>query len=172
MIIVQHEDIILRELEEKDLPFLAEYANNKKVSINVRDSFPSPYTLDDAKEFYEIIKEEIPKTTFAIEYKGNYVGNIGMVVGTDIYRNSAEIGYFIGEPFWNKGIVTQAVKLMVKFGFEQLGLARIYTGVFEYNKASQRVLEKCGFEKEAIFKKSITKKGKIYNEIRYAKVKE
>lgn len=85
MIIAQHEDIVLRELEEKDLPFLAEYANNEKISINVRDSFPSPYTLDDAKEFYEIIKKENPKTTFAIEYKGNYVGNIGMIIGTDIY---------------------------------------------------------------------------------------
>ncbi|VBB43450.1 Acetyltransferase [uncultured Paludibacter sp.] len=171
MIIAQDGDVILRELEEEDLPKIAEYANNEKVSINLRDAFPNPYSFDDTKRFYEMVEKQNPKTFFAIEYKGNYVGNISLSVGTDVYRNSAEIGYFIGEPFWNQGIVTKAVNLMVKFGFEKLGVVRIHTGVFEFNKASQRVLEKCGFEKEGIFKKSITKKGKIYNEVRFAKIK-
>ena len=171
MIIAYDGDVVLRELVEEDIPKLAEYANNEKVSINLRDGFPSPYGIDDAKHFYDRIENQHPKTFFAIEYKGNYVGNISLVIGTDVYRNSAEIGYFIGEPFWNKGIVTKAVKLMVKFGFEKLGVIRIHTGVFEFNKASQRVLEKCGFEKEGIFRKSITKNGKIQDEIRYAKIK-
>ena len=86
------------------------------------------------------------KTIFAIEYQGEYVGNISLSVGTDIYRKSAEIGYFIGEPFWNKGIMTKAVNLITEYGFEKLSIIRIYTGIFDYNKSSQRVLEKCGFE--------------------------
>ncbi|MGV8093148.1 MAG: GNAT family N-acetyltransferase [Mangrovibacterium sp.] len=171
MIIAQNGDVVIRELNESDLLKLAEYANNEKVSINLRDAFPNPYTIDDAKKFLEIIEKQSPKTFFAIEYKGDYVGNISLLVGNDVYRNSAEIGYFIGEPFWNKGIMTKAVNLITEFGFKNLGIIRIHTGVFEFNKPSQRVLEKCGFEKEAVFKKSVTKKGVIYDEIRYAKIK-
>lgn len=100
------------------------------------------------------------------------MGNVSLMVGTDIYRKSAEIGYFIGEPFWNKGITTKAVNLITKFGFENLDIVRIYTGIFEYNPASQRVLEKCGFTKEGVFRKSICKYGQVYDEIRYAKIKD
>ncbi len=171
MIIAQNGDVVIRELNESDLPKLAEYANNEKVSINLRDAFPNPYIIEDAKKFLEVIEKQSQKTFFAIEYKGDYVGNISLLVGNDVYRNSAEIGYFIGEPFWNKGIMTKAVNLITEFGFKNLGIIRIHAGVFEFNKSSQRVLEKCGFEKEAVFKKSVTKKGVIYNEIRYAKLK-
>ena len=149
---------------------LAEYANNKKVSVNLRDAFPSPYTLKDAWEFYEIVKDENPQVTFAIEFQGEYVGNIGIITGDDVYRNSAELGYLIGEWIWNKQIATRVVKLIMKCVFEALKIVRIYSPIFEYNLASQRVLEKCGFEKEAVFKKSMTKNGIIYDEIRYAKI--
>lgn len=168
---VGNTEVVLRDLEEKDLPFLAEYANNEKISNNLRDAFPIPYTIEDARNFYNLVKDEKPKTNFAIEFQGKYVGNIGLVIGTDVYRNSAELGFFIGEPFWNKGIVSKAVDLMVKYGFDELNLVRIFSIVFDYNKASQRVLEKCGFVKETVFRKSITKHGNIYDEVRYAKVK-
>lgn len=163
-------NVLIRNFTENDLPKLVEYADNKHVSQNLRDAFPSPYTLKDAREFYEIIKDENPKMTFAIEFDGEYVGNIGLVIGKDVYRNSAELGFFIGEPFWNKGIVTKAVSLITDYGFNSLGIVRIFSSVFEFNHASQRVLEKCGFEKEAVLKKSITKNGIIYDEIRYAKI--
>lgn len=163
-------NVLIRNFTENDLPKLVEYADNKHVSKNLRDAFPSPYTLKDAWEFYEIIKDENPKMTFAIEFDGEYVGNIGLVIGKDVYRNSAELGFFIGEPFWNKGIVTKAVSLITDYGFNSLGIVRIFSSVFEFNHASQRVLEKCGFEKEAVLKKSITKNGIIYDEIRYAKI--
>ena len=172
MIILTDNDVVLRELTEADIPKLAEYANNEKVSINLRDAFPNPYSIDDAKKFVDMVDKQNPKTFFAIEYQGNYVGNISLSVGNDVYRKSAEIGYFIGEPFWNKGIVTKAVRLITEYGFGELDIVRIYTGVFEYNKPSQRVLEKCGFEKEAIFKKSIFKRGEFYDEIRFALLKE
>lgn len=171
MIIAKDDKVVLRELTEADIPKLAEYANNEKVSINLRDAFPHPYNMDDAIRFVEMVNRQNPKTFFAIEYEGNYAGNISLVWGSDVYRKSAEIGYFIGEPFWNKGIATKAVRMITKFGFKKLDIVRIHTGVFEFNKASQRVLEKCGYEKEGVFKKSICKKGKMYDEVRYAIIK-
>ncbi|MGM0622327.1 MAG: GNAT family N-acetyltransferase [Bacteroidota bacterium] len=164
-------NVVLREINDADLPKMANYANNLKVSINMRDAFPNPYTLDDAKIFFKMVNEQNPKTFLAIEYQGEYVGNISLLPGSDVYRKSAEIGYFIGEPFWNKGIATKAVKLITKFGFEKLDIVRIYTGIFEFNKASQRVLEKCGFQKEVVFKDAIFKNGKLFDEIRFAKLK-
>ena len=90
---------------------------------------------------------------------------------SDVYRNSAEIGYFIGEPFWNRGIVTRAVNLITQYGFENRGIIRIFTGIFDYNKASQRVLEKCGFENDAIFIILISKKGRIFGEVSFSNIK-
>jgi len=170
-IIASDGDVILRELMDSDLQNLAEYANNEKVSINLRDGFPNPYTIENAKSFKQMVDAQSPKTFFAIEYKGHYVGNISLSVGSDVYRKSAELGYFIGEPFWNKGIVTRAVNLLTDWGFRELDIVRIYTGVFEYNVASQRVLLKCGFTNEAIFIKAICKKNELYNEVRFAKIK-
>ena len=168
---LQNEKIKLRSFELTDIDRLAEIANNRNISINLRDGFPFPYTVIDAKNFIRNCMKQNPNTTFAIEYEGEYVGNIGLVKGTDIYRKSAEIGYFIGEPYWNKGIVTQAVNLITAFGFEILDIERIHTGVFDYNLASQRVLEKCGFQREGLFRKSIFKAGRICDEIRYSKLK-
>lgn len=170
-IIGRNGDVALREIVEDDLPLMAKYANNEKVSINLRDAFPNPYTTADAKRFFKMVNEQNPKTFLAIEYQGEYVGNISLLPGMDVYQKSAEIGYFIGEPFWNKGIATKAVNLITKFGFKQLDIVRIYTGIFEFNKASQRVLEKCGFQKEAVFKDAIYKNGKLYNEVRYSILK-
>ena len=170
IIIARNGDVVLRELMGSDLKELSDYANNEKVSINLRDAFPKPYTIDDARNFKKMVDNQNPKTFFAIEYQGKYVGNISLSVGKDVYRKSAEIGYFIGEPFWNKGITTKAVNLISDWGFKNLGIVRIHTGIFEFNKASQRVLEKCGFTREGVFKKSITKNNLLFDEIRYAKV--
>lgn len=171
-VITSNGEVVIREIENSDLQLLAKYANNPKVAINLRDAFPNPYALEDAIRFKEAIDKQNPKTIFAIEFKGEYVGNISLSPGTDVYRKSAEIGYFIGEPFWNMGIMSKAVDLITEWGFKTLDIVRIYTGVFEFNKASQRVLEKCGFSKEAVFRKSICKYDLIYDEIRYAKIKE
>ncbi len=163
---------ILRPLQESDLERLTQLANNRKVSINLRDGFPFPYSIEDAKRFKSMVDGHATLKLFAIEYCGEYVGNISLSVCADVYRKSAEIGYFIGEPYWNKGIVTCAVKLMTEWGFNNLDIVRIYAGVFEFNKASGRVLEKCGFVKEAVLKKAICKEEKMYDEIVYAKLKQ
>jgi len=169
-IIASNGDVVIRELTDSDLSKLAEYANNPKVAINLRDAFPHPYSFEDAVKFKEMVDSMNPKVIFAIEYKGEYAGNISLMPCSDVYRKSAEIGYFIGEPFWNKGIMTQAVNLITKWGFKNLGIVRIHTGVFEFNKASQRVLEKCGFLPEGTFKKAISKNNQLYDEIRFAKI--
>jgi len=168
---LSEDNIRLRELLSSDKERLAELANNKKIWDNVRDYFPHPYTEKDAIEFIGICAKENPKTTFAIEFQKEFVGVAGLVLQTDVYRKTAEIGYWIGEPYWNKGIGTMAVKLLLNYGFNSLKLHRIFTGVFEYNKASQKVLEKCGFRLEGVFEKSVFKNDAIVDEYRYGIVK-
>jgi RimJ/RimL family protein N-acetyltransferase len=163
-------NIKLRPLRLTDAKRIVELANNEKISRNLRDGFPNPYTLPDAESFLAKFTNQDPVTFFGIEYNGEHVGNISLLPGQDIYRKSAEIGYFIGEPYWNKGIITTAVNLITKYGFKQLGIIRIHTGVFEYNIASQRVLEKCGFIKEGVFRKSVYKQNRIWDEVRYSKI--
>jgi len=163
--------VSLRPFRQEDAPRLAELANNEKIAVNLRDGFPHPYTPDDAEKFIEMALSK-PDQIFAIEYQGEYVGNIGVHLKSDVYRLGAEIGYFLGEPYWGKGIMTKAVNLVCDYAFRELGIVRIDTGVFDFNPASMRVLEKCGFVQEAIFRKSVIKRGKICNEVRYAKIKE
>ena len=167
-VVLSDGDVSLRPFHKGDKYRMAELANNKKISINLRDGFPHPYTLTDAENFIQKAMVQQPVSTFAVKFKDAYVGNIGLHRESDVYRKSAEIGYFLGEPYWNKGIMTKAVKLIYNYGFNELELSRIHTGVFDYNIASQRVLEKCGFKKEGIFKKAVWKNDKFCNEIRYA----
>lgn len=163
-------NIQLRPLRISDAERIVELANNEKVSRNLRDGFPNPYTLADAESFLAKFTNQDPVTFFGIEYNGEHVGNISLLPGQDIYRKSAEIGYFIGEAYWNKGIVTTAVNLITEYGFNHLGIIRIHTGVFEYNIASQRVLEKCGYTREGVFRKSVFKQNRIWDEVRYSKI--
>jgi [ribosomal protein S5]-alanine N-acetyltransferase len=139
---LKDKEIILRRLHESDAPALAQLANNKKVLDNVRDILPHPYTLDDAYFFINLPRQEAVPVSFAIEYSGAFADVIGLVPQKDVYRKTAEIGYWLGEPFWNKGFATRAVKLFTDYRFNELGFIRIYTGVFEYNIGSMKVLKK------------------------------
>lgn len=170
MILLTDDNVTLREFTPDDKFRLAELANNPKISINLRDGFPNPYTLADAENFLEKFADQESALVLAIEYNGEYVGNIGLHKGIDVYRLSAEIGYFLGEPYWNLGIMTKAVNLICDYGFINLDIVRIYAGIFEFNPASMRVLEKCGFKLESVAEKAIIKKGVIYNEFRYVKL--
>ena len=165
-------DITLRHLRETDNSSIAILLNNKKISDNLRDRVPYPYSSEDADHFLNIISKQDPVTTFAIEYKELFCGVIGLFLQEDVYRKSAEIGYWLGEPFWNKGIMTKAVDLICHYGFENLDIVRIHTGIFEYNKASMAVLEKNGFVKEGVSRKAVFKNGKLWDEHKYAKLKE
>jgi RimJ/RimL family protein N-acetyltransferase len=119
-------------------------------------------------DFIRRFKDHI--SFFAIEYNGEYAGNISLAPCDNVHRETAEIGYFLGEPYWNKGIMTTAVNLITEYGFRELGFARIHTGVYEFNPASQRVLEKCGYTKEGIFRKNVFREDRLWDEVRYAKI--
>lgn len=160
-------ELRLRPFKESDSKTLAGLCNNKKIWDNLRDYIPFPYTEQNAKDFITHCNNENPQYTFAIEFNGEFVGSIGLVRQTDVYKLTAEIGYWIGEPYWRMGITTRAVRLISEYGFSNLGLMRIYTGVFDFNKGSQKVLEKAGFKLECIFEKSIFKNEKIGDEYRF-----
>jgi RimJ/RimL family protein N-acetyltransferase len=162
----------LREFRDSDKIRLAELCNNKKIWDNVRDILPFPYTEKDAEYFIKKCMAENPKCTFVIEYNGEFVGCIGLELQTDIHKFSAELGYWIGEPFWGLGIATKAVEQIEHYGFSNLKLTRIYANVYDFNKASQCVLEKSGFLKEGIFQKSVYKNGQFCNEYRYGKIND
>ena len=161
-------DVILRPLKYEDKGIMAVLANNKRIADNLRDAFPHPYDESHAEFFINLSKKKEPPANLAIEYKGEFCGVIGLVKQEDVYSNTAEIGYWVGEPFWNKGIASTAVKLMTDYGFNELGFIRIHTGIFEYNVASMKVLEKNGYKKEGVFKSSVFKNGQIWDEHRYA----
>ena len=164
--------IKLRDLEITDTEKLTELADNKSIWDNVRDYLPHPYKLSDAEFFINSVKKENPRQNFGIEYEGELCGVIGLIVQNDVYKKSAELGYWIGEYYWGKGIATKAVELITKYGFEKLQIIRIYSSVFENNIASMKVLEKNGFLREGIFKKAVIKNEIIMDEHRYYKLIE
>ena len=172
MILLAADNVTLREFKPDDKYRMAELANNPKISIDLRDGFPNPYTVEDAENFLEKFANQESALVLAVEYNGVYVGNIGLHKGMDVYRKSAEIGYFLGEPYWNLGIMTKAVNLICDYGFKTMDIVRIHAGIFEFNPASMRVLEKCGFKREAIREKAVFKQGKVWNEITYVKLFE
>lgn len=164
-------NIKLRPLRYADIEPLAKLANNKKIWNNLRNMFPHPYRVTDADKFIDSIKLQKPQITFAIEFDHNFVGVIGIILQPDVYSKGAEIGYWIGEPFWNKGISTIALSLATRYGFEQLKLERLYAGVFAFNDPSKKVLEKCGYNLEGISRNAVFKNGKLVDEYRYAKLR-
>ena len=138
----------------------------------MRDSFPHPYNNKDAHDFIEMCMNKEIQSVFAIFYKGNFVGSISLNLQKDVYKKSAELGYYVAEKFWNKGIASKSVGLIVKFGFESLHLTRIYAGVFQNNIASMRILKKNDFVLEGIKRKAIFKNNKILDEHFYAIINE
>ncbi|MDG1331220.1 MAG: GNAT family protein [Crocinitomicaceae bacterium] len=137
----------------------------------MRDGFPHPYTIEAAEKFIADTQSTHPPTRLCIEKDGVYVGNIGLHPSTDIYRKNAEIGYFIGENFWGQRIASQAVIMMVDYGFEKLQINRIEAGVFDYNIGSRKVLENAGFQYEGTSRQSVFKNGKYHDELKYGILK-
>lgn len=163
---------LLREWRRGDEPSLVRHANNRSVWINVRDSFPHPYRQADARAWVRLAGSEGLNQVFAIDVNGFVAGAIGVRPRDDVYALTAEIGYWLGEEFWNRGIVTEAVNAVTAYAFETLGMVRVYAEVFEWNPASMRVLEKAGFVKEGVLRKSACKDRQIIDQVLYAKVRE
>ena len=163
---------IIRDWVKEDAAALTKHANNQKIAVNLRDRFPYPYTLSDAKSFLNRITSEMPRTVFAIATKTEAIGSIGLMMGQDVHRFTAELGYWLAEPYWGQGIMTSAVIAITEFGFRELGLNRIYAEPYASNPASVRVLEKAGFEFEGRLCASVVKNGKVLDQLMYAKVRE
>lgn len=163
---------VIRPWQMGDEESLVRHANNYKVWRNVRDRFPYPYGIDDAREWIRLASEENPQVNFAIVVGGEAVGGIGLVLKDDIYRCAAEIGYWLGEEFWGQGIMTEAVRALTRWGFEHFDLSRIYAGVLEWNPASMRVLEKAGYQFEGRLRKAVIKQNQVMDEFIYAIVRK
>ena len=147
---------------------IQQLANNHAIAVNLRDIFPHPYTVEDAVAFIDLAATGALRKVFGIYKDDTFVGCCSLIPGQDVYRINAEIGYWIGEPYWGKGYATEAVRLLIKFAFEELDLLRIYAKIYEYNIGSMKVLGKTGFEKEAIIKSSVIKEGQIVDEHLYS----
>jgi len=153
-----------------DAGSLVKYANNPNIARNLRDRFPHPYTLRDAKAFIHSTTSTRPHVSFAIVVDGEAGGGIGISAGSDVERFSAEIGYWLGEPFWGRGIASEAVRLVSAYAFDTCGLLRLYALPFAENRQSIRVLEKAGYTQEAILRSSAVKDGAIRDQALYALV--
>ena len=165
-------DYLIRYWEKEDAPAIAKYANNRKIWLNLRDRFPHPYHLSDAEAFLTKVFEQQPTTFFAIANEQEAIGSIGFMLGEDVHRYTAELGYWLAEPFWNKGIMTEVVSKFTDFAFERFELNRIFAEPYTNNTASVRVLEKSGFILEGTLRGSVFKNGNILNQYLYAKIRD
>jgi ribosomal-protein-alanine N-acetyltransferase len=159
---------VLRPWAAGDELSLVRHANNYKIWRNLRDSFPHPYTPTDAQQWISFAQQKSPQTLFAVEVGGEAIGSVGLFPKSDIERLSAEIGYWIGEAIWGKGIATAAVRTLSSYGFRELGLTRIYAVPLDSNPASIRVLEKAGYVREGMMRRSAIKEGIILDQVLYA----
>jgi [ribosomal protein S5]-alanine N-acetyltransferase len=167
------EGIILRPWSLTDESILAKIADNKRIANNLRDGFPNPYSLDDARNWLKlIVPENDPPRYFAIIADNCLSGSIGIIAKTNIYRKNVEIGYFIGEEFWGRGIATKAIKAATTYAFSTFDIVRVYAEPFSDNPGSRRALVKAGFTLEAVFKNYVIKNGNIKDSCIYSVLRE
>jgi RimJ/RimL family protein N-acetyltransferase len=162
------EGCVLRPWSPADKQSLIAHANNRAVWRNLADVFPHPYTDADADQWFRIVSSADRSITFAIEYEGSAVGGIGARAGQGIFVRTAQFGYWLGEAYWGRGIVTAAGRAMLAFLAADARFVRLEAPVFEWNPASMRVLEKLGFERIAHLRKSVTKDGQLIDSVLYA----
>ncbi|ROH92558.1 N-acetyltransferase [Chryseobacterium cucumeris] len=170
--ILQTERLILSQLEEKDIPFIVELLQHRIFS-DLTSNIPYPYVENDARSWVKMSKEAFENNTgytFAIRNKeGQIIGAIGLHDRDD---DKAELGYWIGIPYWNKGYVTEAAKAIIDFGFNELKLNKIFATHFPHNPASGRIMEKAGMEQEALLIKEVKKDGEYFDLVRYCILKD
>ena len=164
--------VILRPWKKDDAEALAILADNKKIFNNLRDGFPQPYTLQNAKEFISHAQQAIDEKLFAITVGDSLIGSCGIMFKKDVYRKNAEIGYFLGEPFWGRGYASDAIKGLRDFIFSQYDIIRVYAEPFADNFASRKALEKSGFILEATFEQNVIKNNLIKDTCIYRCLKE
>ena len=162
----------IRQLIKQDAAAIQRYANNRKIWANLRDIFPHPYLLENAHAFLGFVLKEEPMTDFAIATDSEAIGCIGLRLGDDVHRKTAELGYWLGEPFWGRGIMSEAVQEFTRWAFKAFDLQRIFAQPFADNTGSVRVLEKAGFICDGRLKANVFKDGKVLDSFIYARVRD
>jgi len=163
---------ILRPWQERDLPSLVRHANNRNVWLNLRDRLPYPYTEADGKAWIEYAGSEVPVTNFAIVFENEAVGSIGLILQNDIETGTAEVGYWLGEAVWGKGLGTAALNAFSGWAFAEFDLRRLYAAVMVDNLGSRRVLEKAGFVLEGILRQHALKDGVLKDQAYYGLLRD
>jgi len=151
---------------------LVKHANNPNVARNLRDAFPYPYSLKDATSWLEMVGNNKEDIILAIEVNREAAGGIGLHSLKDVYRYNGEIGYWLSESYWGRGIMSDAIGVMVEYAFLHTHWLRLFATIYDHNLASMRILEKNGFHREAIHKKTVMKEGKLLDEHLFAIRKE
>jgi ribosomal-protein-alanine N-acetyltransferase len=158
----------LRPWQLADLESLVKHANNVNIARFMMDQFPHPYAEENGRAFIDWANSHQPARLFAIEVEGTAVGGIGVHPLTDISRKNAELGYWLSEKFWGKGIMSQAIRQMISYSFQNFEIQRLFARPFGTNLASQKILEKNGFVLEASIKNGFYKNGEFVDELIYA----
>lgn len=161
-------DYVIRSYDPDDVAALMKYANNAAIARQLLDHFPHPYTEEAAHEWLQAANEQDPEVSFAIATPDELIGGIGLLLRDDVFRRTAEVGYWVGEPFWGLGIATLALRTFTRWAFRELDFARIQAHVYEINPASRRVLEKAGFSLEGRLRNGATKNGQLMDLYLYA----
>ncbi len=169
---IKFDNYKIRSYEKNDKDALIKYGNNYNVFKHLKDTFPHPYTKDDAVVWLTSCVAQNPETHFAIANENELIGGIGFYLREDVFKHNAEIGYWLGEPFWGKHIVSRALKEMTKYIFNNFKINRIYAGVFGGNPASVRVLENCGYKLEGLMRKAVLKEESYLDQYVFALLKE
>ncbi len=162
----------IRSWRAGDESSLARHADNRKIWLNVRDRFPHPYTVADAESWLAKVMSADPVTQFAIEVDGEAGGGVGLFLQEDVSRFTAEIGYWLGEAYWGRGLMSAVVRRFTDYAFASYRLNRIYANVFAWNEASARVLEKAGYVFEGRQRNAAVKDGRVVDNLMYATVRD
>lgn len=155
----------------EDLPDLVEFANNEDISRNLTDAFPFPYTEENGRRFIEFARST-KDLIYAIDKDGLAIGGVGIHPKTNVYRFTAEVGYWLAQPFWRQGIMRKALGLLINIAFTQTELQRLEASVYDYNTASQALLKSLGFSLEGIRKEYTFKNGAFHDSYLFRMVKE
>lgn len=167
-----NDQYLIRDFQLDDIDALVKYANNYNIFRWVKDNFPYPYSNRDAEQWITVSRNTNDGLNYAITTQKELIGGIGVKFKEDVYRYSWELGYWLGEPFWGKGIATEAVKVFTKYLFSHYNIRSITANVYEGNKASMKVLTKAGFKLDGIIRKAVFKEKLFWDLYVYSILRE
>ncbi len=174
MITTPQPDLTFRSWRSRDADALVKYGNNRQIWLNLKDRFPHPYTMDDAEQWIGFNHALVGAARhFAIDLGGQAIGSVGFDFREDVHSQTADLGFWVAEPFWGRGIATEAVLFIAPYAFQSFPtLQRLEAGVFDWNLGSTRVLAKAGFTLDARLSRAVIKDGRIGDLLLYARLRD